>query len=58
MMITRVLTSVEQMVEKLVVDKALNAACSEVQNAFGITDGGFAEMFFMGDNGERVWEND
>ena len=71
MMTTRVLTSVEQIVENLIVDKALNAACSEVQNAFGITDGGFAQMFFMGDNGdkfrdaikayikaERVWEND
>lgn len=39
--------------ENLAVENALNAACSAVQNIYGITDGGWASMFFSGKNGEN-----
>jgi hypothetical protein len=39
--------------ENLAVENALNAACSAVQNIYGITDGGWASVFFSGKNGEN-----
>ena len=34
----------------LVLNAALNAACKVIQDAYGIEDGWFAEMFFDGEN--------
>ena len=34
----------------LVLNAALDAACKVIQEAYGIDDGGYAEMFFEGEN--------
>ena len=33
-----------------ILNDALNAACRVIQKAYGIDDGGYAEMFFEGEN--------
>jgi hypothetical protein len=33
-----------------ILNDALNAACRVIQEAYGIDDGGYAEMFFEGEN--------
>jgi len=39
--------------ENQIIEEALNAACLVVQEKIGVTDGGWASLFFSGENRQK-----
>ena len=38
---------------QIIIEEALNAACLAVQERIGVTDGGWASLFFTGENRQK-----